>query len=88
MSFTAGKNEDQSLETLVAKQMGVSRFLQRWLSEDHAELREDTPGHCFRCAAGSSGFRESCRWGASGDFGCMQSLPGTVEKFLRKPLSL
>ena len=31
----------RSLKTLVAKQIGVSRFRQRWLSEDHIELKED-----------------------------------------------
>ena len=30
----------ESLKTLVAKQIGVPRFRQRWLSEDHSELQE------------------------------------------------
>ena len=45
MSFTAEELEGQtvkSLKTLIAQQMGVSRFRQRWLSEDRTELREDT----------------------------------------------
>ena len=31
----------RSLKTLVAKQIGISRFRQRWLSEDHIELKEE-----------------------------------------------
>ena len=31
----------RSLKTLLAKQIGVSRFRQRWLSEDHTELQDD-----------------------------------------------
>ena len=31
----------KSLKTLVAKQIGVSRFRQRWLSENHTELQDD-----------------------------------------------
>ena len=44
MAFTAHEFEGQSvksLKTLVAKQIGVPRFRQRWLSEDHTELSED-----------------------------------------------
>ena len=31
----------KSLKTLVAKQVGVPRFRQRWFGEDHTELKED-----------------------------------------------
>ena len=31
----------RSLKTLVAKQIGVPRFRQRWLSEDHIELKDE-----------------------------------------------
>ena len=31
----------RSLKTSVAKQIGVSRFRQRWLSEDHTELKDE-----------------------------------------------
>ena len=31
----------RSLKTLVAKKIGVPRFRQRWLSEDHTELHDD-----------------------------------------------
>ena len=43
MALTAEEFEGQSvksLKTLVAKQIGVPRFRQRWLSEDHTELGE------------------------------------------------
>ena len=44
MTLTADDFEGKtvrSLKTLVFKQIGVSRFRQRWLSEDHAELQDD-----------------------------------------------
>ena len=44
MAFTAEKFDGQtvkSLKKLVAKQIGVPRFRQRWLSEDHSELKDD-----------------------------------------------
>ena len=45
MALAAAEFEGQtvkSLKTLVAKQIGVPRFRQRWLSEDHIELQEDS----------------------------------------------
>ena len=44
MALTAEEFEGKtvrSLKTLVAKQIGVSIFRQRWLSEDHTELQDD-----------------------------------------------
>ena len=44
MALTAEEIDGQqlkSLKTLVAKQIGVPRFWQRWLSEDHNELGEE-----------------------------------------------
>ena len=44
MALTAEEFEGQtvkSLKTLVAKQIGVPRFRQRWLSEDHTELQDE-----------------------------------------------
>ena len=44
MALTAEEFEDKtvrSLKTLVFKQIGVSRFRQRWLSENHTELQDD-----------------------------------------------
>ena len=44
MALTTEEFEGQSvksLKTLVAKQVGVPRFRQRWLSKDHTELPED-----------------------------------------------
>ena len=44
MALTAEEFEGQtvkSLKTLLAKQIGVPRFRQRWLSEDHSELSEE-----------------------------------------------
>ena len=44
MALTAKEFEGhtvQSLKTLVAKRIGVPRFRQRWLGEDHFELPED-----------------------------------------------
>ena len=43
-TLTTKEFEDQSvklLKTLVAKQIGVPRFRQRWLSEDHCDLQEE-----------------------------------------------
>ena len=43
-ALTAEEFEGQtvkSLKTLVAKQIGVPRFRQRWLSEDHIELQDE-----------------------------------------------
>ena len=45
MALTAEEFEGQTvkaLKTLVAKLIGVPRFRQRWLSEDHTELQEDS----------------------------------------------
>ena len=44
MALTAEEFEGQnlkSLKTLVTKKIGVPRFRQRWLSEDHTELQEE-----------------------------------------------
>ena len=44
LALTAEEYEGQtvkSLKTLVAKQIGVPRFRQRWLGEDHTELKDD-----------------------------------------------
>ena len=44
MALTAEEYEDQTVKTLktsVAKRIGVPRFRQRWLGEDHNELKDD-----------------------------------------------
>ena len=44
MALSAGEFEGKnikSLKTLVAKQIGVPRFRQRWLSEDRTVLQDD-----------------------------------------------
>ena len=43
-TFSAEEVEGEtvkSLKTLVGKQIGVTRFRQKWLSEDHSELHDD-----------------------------------------------
>ena len=90
-TFAAEEFEGQSvksLKTLIAKQIGVPRFRQRWVSEDHAELQEDSLVSASDVQLVVLGFVQA-------DFdeinelfdACERNLPDTVEKLLRKPFN-
>ena len=91
MSFTAEEFEGQtvkSLKTLMAKQIGVCRFRQRWLSEDHTELREDAMAFASDVQLVVLDFVRA----EDGEVenllaACRRNLLDEVEMLLRKPLS-
>ena len=89
--FTGEEFEGQSvqvLKTLAAKQIGVPRFRQRWLSEDHLELSDDT----IMMSAGDVQLVVSDFVQAEyGDYqklfdGCKRNYVDQVDELLRKPL--
>ena len=90
-TFAAEEFEGQSvksLKTLVAKQIGVPRFRQRWVSEDHAELQEDSLVSASDVQLVVLDFAQA----EDGDVrelfdACERNLPDTVEKLLRKPFN-
>ena len=90
-TFAAEEFEGQtvkSLKTLVAKQMGVSRFQHRWLSEDDAELQEDSLVNASDVQLVVLDFVEAAEWEVEELFNaCGRNLPDKVETLLRKPLS-
>ena len=91
MSFAAEEFEGKtvkSLKTLVSKQIGVSRFRQRWLCEDHTELREDA----LVCASDVQLVVLEFVQAEDGEVqklfdACKVDDSDAVEKLLRKPLS-
>ena len=91
MSFAAEEFEGKtvkSLKTLVAKQIGVSKFRQRWLCEDHTELREEA----VVCASDVQLVVLEFVQAEDGEVqklfdACKVDDSDAVEKLLRKPLS-
>ena len=91
VALTAEEFEGQqvkSLKTLVAKQIGVPRFRQRWLSEDHTELGEDAFVIPSDVQLVVLDFVEA----EDGDaaklrYACERNLLEEVEELLRKPMN-
>ena len=91
VALTAEEFEGQtvkSLKTLVGKQIGVPRFRQRWLGEDHTELSEDAfviPSDVqlvvLDFAQAEDGDAEKLR------DACEKNLLDEVEELLRKPMN-
>ena len=90
-SFTAEEFEGQtvkSLKTLVAKQMGITRFQHRWLSKDHIELPEDAIATASDVQLVVLDFVPAEHWEVQELLdACKKNLPDRVEKLLRKPVS-
>ena len=91
MAFAAEEFEGQtvkSLKTLVAKQIGVSRFRQRWLSEDHSELKDDAFVSASDVQLIVLDFVEAEDGEVNKLFdACAHNFLGQVDELLRKPLN-
>ena len=90
MALTAEEFEGQtvkSLKTLVAKQIGISRFRQRWLGEDHTELKDDALVSASDVQLVVLDFVKPQDWQIKKLFhACLRNQVDQLEELLRKPL--
>ena len=91
MAFAAEEFEGQTvraLKTLVGNQIGVLRFRQRWLGEDHTELPEDSLVIASDVQLVVQDFVQAEDGEAENLFdACEENLLEQVDELLRKPLN-
>ena len=89
-AFSADEVEGKSvkeMKTSLAKQIGATRFQQRWLAEDHTELHDDAAVPCCEVQLVVVDFVQA----AEGEIGnvvsaCRKNRPDELVDLLRKPL--